>query len=53
MVREIDLGALEPGEYAVEWDGRDLNGHYASTGVYFYTLRTNLFTQTRKMLLLK
>jgi hypothetical protein len=52
-VREFQLGVLEPGEYSVEWDGRDLNGHYASTGVYFYTLRTDFFTQTRKMLLLK
>lgn len=36
------------GQYEVNFDGKDL-----SSGVYFYTLKTNNFTQTRKMILMK
>jgi hypothetical protein len=39
---------LQPGVYEVEWDGTN----YPS-GVYFYRLTTNEYTQTRKMVLLK
>jgi hypothetical protein len=41
------------GVHNVSWNGRDLNGHTAATGVYFYQLRTGDFTSTKKMLLLK
>lgn len=53
LVREFDLGPLTPGNYSVDWDGRDQNGRTVNTGVYLYTLRTDAFSQTRKMLLLK
>lgn len=36
------------GEYAVDFDGKDL-----SSGIYFYTLKTGNFKETRKMILLK
>ena len=39
---------LKPGTYEVEWDGTD----YPS-GVYFYKLQTESFTETKKMILLK
>ncbi len=39
---------LSPGTYSVEWDGTN----YPS-GVYFYKLITNDFTETRKMVLMK
>jgi hypothetical protein len=39
---------LEPGTYEVEWDG----SNYPS-GVYFYKLITDDFTETKKMVLLK
>ena len=39
---------LKPGSYEVEWNGSG----YAS-GVYFYTLKTDNFSQTKKLVLLK
>jgi hypothetical protein len=39
---------LKPGKYIVEFDGRS----YAS-GIYFYKLETEFFTETKKMVLLK
>lgn len=39
---------LRPGTYEVDWDASLL-----SSGVYFYTLQSDAFIQTRKMVLLK
>lgn len=39
---------LNPGTYKVQFDGSDL-----SSGVYFYKLITNEFTDTKKMILVK
>ncbi|GAB4321280.1 MAG: hypothetical protein Kow0074_12130 [Candidatus Zixiibacteriota bacterium] len=52
-VRRLQNGHLEPGTYMAEWDGRNEAGQVANSGVYFYRLSTNHFTETRKMLLLK
>ena len=51
MGREIQTlvnESLKPGTYEVSFDGSALN-----SGVYFYKLITNGYTETRKMLLLK
>ncbi len=39
---------LKPGTYEIEWNAENL-----PSGVYFYSLITNDFTQTRKMVVLK
>jgi len=39
---------LQPGTYQVNFDGSNL-----TSGVYFYRLQTNGFTETRKMILIK
>ena len=52
-VRQLQTGMMSPGEYSIEWDGRDDAGHVMNSGVYFYRLQTNSFADTRKMLLLK
>jgi len=39
---------LNPGTYEVDWDG----SNYPS-GIYFYTLKTEQFQETKKMVLLK
>ena len=41
------------GTYSINWDGTDRFGTRTATGIYFYRLKTEKFTQTRKMLLLK
>lgn len=53
VVRELYAGNLGEGRHTLNWDGHDDAGNPANTGVYFYTLHTNSFAQTRKMLLIK
>jgi flagellar hook assembly protein FlgD len=35
------------------WDGKDDSGQAVASGVYFYKLVANNFSQTKKMVLLK
>jgi hypothetical protein len=44
---------VEAGRYAISWDGRDELGRAAAAGVYIYRLEADLFSQTRRMTLLK
>jgi hypothetical protein len=44
---------LKPGHKVVDWDGRDDSGEEVSSGIYFYRLQTEDFTDAKKMLLLK
>ncbi|KUO59766.1 hypothetical protein APF79_08560 [bacterium BRH_c32] len=41
------------GKYRVTWNGKDSYGNSLSSGVYFYRLKTNEYSYTNKMLLLK
>jgi len=42
-----------PGDYTVHWNGRDFKGREVSSGVYFYKLETDIYSESRKMILLK
>ena len=58
LVRTIEVGHKPMGYYltrqrAVYWDGRNQNGEPISSGVYFYTLNTDTYTQTRRMVIVK
>ena len=58
VVRTIDLGFKARGFYmtrstAAYWDGRNNMGELIASGVYFYSLQTDDFSATRKMLILK
>ena len=58
VVRHLDLGHQAAGYYhsksrAAYWDGRNSVGERVATGIYFYTLTTDDFAATGKMLILK
>ena len=58
LVRNLNLGHQPIGIYksrsrAVYWDGRNELSEPVASGVYFYTLTAEEFTDTRKMLILK
>ena len=58
MVRRLALGHQAAGMYrsrsrAVYWDGRNQLGESVASGLYFYTLTADDFTETRRMLILK
>ena len=58
LVRTIGVGHKPVGYYltrerAVYWDGRNEDGEPVSSGVYFYTLNADDYTETRRMVIVK
>ena len=58
LVRQFNLGPQKAGYYtdrtkAAYWDGRNEIGESVASGVYFYTLTTDNYTGTRRMVILK
>ncbi len=58
LVRQFNLGHQPVGLYqsrsrAIYWDGTNELGESVASGIYFYTLITEDFSATRKMLILK
>lgn len=41
------------GQHQVIWDGNDGNGNMVSSGIYLYKLKTEKFSQTKKMMYLQ
>ncbi len=57
-VRALNLGHKSIGSYmttstAAYWDGKNNAGEHVSSGIYFYTLQTDKFSATRRMVILK
>jgi hypothetical protein len=42
-----------PGNYKIIWDGKDDSGKEVASGIYFYQLKTEDYTATKKMVLLR
>jgi hypothetical protein len=53
VVRTLVNTKQSAGRYAVQWDGSDDAGQPVSSGVYFYRLHTEQFSQTHKMMMVK
>ena len=58
LVRQLDVGQQPAGSYlsreaAVYWNGKDQLGKSVSSGIYFYTLKADAFSDTRRMVILK
>jgi hypothetical protein len=58
LVQRLDLGFQPAGTYlrrdrAIYWDGRTQSGEQVASGTYFYTLKTEGYVSTQKMIILK
>jgi hypothetical protein len=53
LVRTLVDEEKSPGSYQVIWDGKDQSGEEVSSGIYFYKLKAEDYTETKKMILLK
>jgi hypothetical protein len=53
LVRTLVNEKMLPGQYAVEWNGKNDRGETVATGIYIYQLVTGGFKQTKKMSFLK
>ena len=58
LIRRLEHGPQPAGYHehkgqAVYWNGKTETGEIAASGTYFYTIKTNHYHQTRKMLVLK
>ncbi|RKU28692.1 hypothetical protein C6497_07990 [Candidatus Poribacteria bacterium] len=58
LKQTLDIGHQPIGTYhhrshAAHWDGKNAQGEFVASGVYFYTLTAGEFSATRRMLILK
>lgn len=53
QVRQLVNNQQTAGRYTVQWDGNDALGKKAASGIYFYRLQADQFTETKKMFLLR
>ena len=50
-VRTLIEAHHNPGVYAINWNGRDMNGQKVTAGVYIYNMQAGSYTEGRKMTL--
>ena len=53
LVRELVNKAQAPGRYSASWDGRDREAHRLPSGVYFFRLQTEAFSDMKKAVLVR
>ncbi len=52
-VRTLINEEVEAGSYTLQWNGQDEHGRTMPSGMYFYRLSTEMFSGTKKMMLLR
>ncbi|MEO0093166.1 MAG: FlgD immunoglobulin-like domain containing protein, partial [candidate division WOR-3 bacterium] len=52
-VRRLLDEVKEPGEHTVVWDGKDDRGKTLAQGIYFYRLKANRFSETKRLVLIR
>lgn len=52
-VATIFNGQAQAGLNSIEWDGRNESGNSVASGIYFYRLTADKYTETKKMTLIK
>ena len=53
LVNILVKGYQNAGRQKVIWNGKNLTGSSAASGIYFYRLQASEFTQTMKMIFIK
>ena len=53
MIRQLVNTSQSPGQYFVDWDGRNLYGQSGSSGTYIYKLTAGEFSRANKIVFLK
>ncbi len=53
LIRTLVQQEQPAGTYSVEWNGKADNGRPVPSGIYFYSLNSNDYSQSRRMVLLK
>ena len=53
LIRTLVNRAENPGYYSIKWDGKNDNDQIVTSGIYFYKLQAGLFTESKKLILLK
>jgi len=53
LIRTLYSGAIAPGTYTMQWNGKTEGGEKVSSGVYLYRLDAGDFSSTRKMVVVK
>ncbi|NOR45689.1 MAG: T9SS type A sorting domain-containing protein, partial [Candidatus Delongbacteria bacterium] len=52
-IKTLSDGFSEQGNHSIMWDGKNSFGESVASGVYYYMLKTNNFTDVKKALLIK
>ena len=53
LLRTLFEGAVEPGEHTANWDGTDDTGRTVSTGIYVVQFKSNSFSKSMKITVIK
>jgi hypothetical protein len=58
LMRQLNLGYMPSGLYtsserAAHWDGKDMNGEWTASGIYFYSIQAGKFSDVKKLIILR